>query len=172
MQNELYHHGILGQRWGVRRFQNKDGSRTPEGKRRYSKTVSDADKQNYLKKNNLNREYNKAVINNSKTKLIKDTVDQSANLIRQFKQYSDERIKNEGKNKKLDLSKMTDQELRSKINRELLERQYNNLFAEESSTVTKGQKTVNDVLSFAGSTMAVTSSALGIALAIRQMKGK
>ena len=31
---ELYHHGILGQKWGVRRFQNEDGSYTSEGKRR------------------------------------------------------------------------------------------------------------------------------------------
>ena len=30
----LYHHGILGQKWGIRRFQNKDGSYTEEGKRR------------------------------------------------------------------------------------------------------------------------------------------
>ena len=32
---QLYHWGIKGQRWGVRRWQNKDGSLTPEGKRRY-----------------------------------------------------------------------------------------------------------------------------------------
>ena len=31
----LAHHGILGQKWGIRRFQNKDGSRTAEGKKRY-----------------------------------------------------------------------------------------------------------------------------------------
>ena len=34
-QGELYHHGIKGQKWGVRRFQNKDGSLTPAGERRY-----------------------------------------------------------------------------------------------------------------------------------------
>ena len=31
----LEHHGIKGQRWGVRRFQNKDGSYTDAGKKRY-----------------------------------------------------------------------------------------------------------------------------------------
>ena len=32
--NELYHHGIKGQKWGVRRYQNPDGTRTSEGKKR------------------------------------------------------------------------------------------------------------------------------------------
>lgn len=31
----LYHHGIKGQKWGERRFQNEDGSLTPEGRERY-----------------------------------------------------------------------------------------------------------------------------------------
>ena len=33
-QNELYHHGIKGQKWGVRRYQNPDGSLTALGKKR------------------------------------------------------------------------------------------------------------------------------------------
>lgn len=34
--NELYHHGIKGQRWGVSRYQNEDGSLTAKGMKRYS----------------------------------------------------------------------------------------------------------------------------------------
>lgn len=33
---DIYHHGIKGQRWGIRRFQKKDGSLTAAGKKRYS----------------------------------------------------------------------------------------------------------------------------------------
>lgn len=35
--DELYHHGIKGQRWGIRRYRNEDGSLTEAGKRRYGK---------------------------------------------------------------------------------------------------------------------------------------
>ena len=41
MNNELQHHGILGMKWGVRRYQNEDGSLTPAGQKRYN-TMRDA----------------------------------------------------------------------------------------------------------------------------------
>lgn len=35
MNDELYHHGIKGQKWGIRRYQNPDGSLTLAGRKRY-----------------------------------------------------------------------------------------------------------------------------------------
>lgn len=38
---ELYHYGLKGMKWGVRRWQNADGTWTPAGKKRYS-VISEA----------------------------------------------------------------------------------------------------------------------------------
>lgn len=38
---DLYHHGIKGQKWGIRRYQNEDGSLTAEGRERYGKSLGE-----------------------------------------------------------------------------------------------------------------------------------
>ena len=43
----LAHYGIAGQQWGVRRFQNEDGTLTEEGRKRYLKEASDHDRDVY-----------------------------------------------------------------------------------------------------------------------------
>jgi len=43
-ENELYHHGIKGMRWGVRRYQNEDGSYTRAGRKRYGMDLDINDK--------------------------------------------------------------------------------------------------------------------------------
>lgn len=59
---ELYHYGIKGQKWGVRRYQNDDGSLTPSGKKRYS----DDSQINSIKRNETPR---KGLIQKRKDKL-------------------------------------------------------------------------------------------------------
>jgi hypothetical protein len=61
----IYHHGILGQRWGIRRFQNRDGSLTAAGRKRYDDSDgarSDTDKEdNSNKKFHLTDKQKKAI---------------------------------------------------------------------------------------------------------------
>jgi len=75
---DLYHHGIKGQRWGVRRYQNEDGSWTTAGRSRYSVGNGENGKQfssqkaikglNKLSKDLAKTRYKKAVIDYKKQK--------------------------------------------------------------------------------------------------------
>ena len=70
---------------------------------------------------------------------------------------------------KMDLSNMTDQQMREQINRAILEQQYNNMFNPKRES--KGREYVSRILDSAGNVLAITSSALGIALAIKELRG-
>ena len=66
----LAHHGVKGQRWGVRRFQNPDGSLTEKGKRRTKTLQGKSDKLDAKKaKLNSPRKVNSKLANRSKDRV-------------------------------------------------------------------------------------------------------
>ena len=66
-QNELYHHGIKGMKWGVRRFQKEDGSLTAAGKKRYDDGLTNSDKR--VSSNSDSKTPRKGLIQKRKDKL-------------------------------------------------------------------------------------------------------
>lgn len=143
VQTYLAHHGIKGQRWGVRRFQNADGTRTEAGKRRYS-----------------DKELGKAKTIAENASRITDNL---GKINRAIGDIHKESVKSKS------LSDMTDQELRNRVNRMNLEQRYSELSAGKKS---RGEVYVGHVLEMAGGALGVASSALAIALSIRQLKSK
>ena len=115
--SELYHWGIKGMKWGVRRYQNKDGTLTPAGKKRYAEDGRDEDGQEQQAQNS-----------SSKTR-------------------------------RQSISDLSDDELRTIVNRKQSERQLRDLLDAEDryynppapqNTQQQGQSMVNKVLRNAG----------------------
>ena len=100
----LMHHGIKGQKWGVRRYQNEDGSLTPEGLKRYG--VEDIYYQSMSgNRKSINRkQYIKNVKNVAKNEIKsgrnrKEVISEKKKAIDTINFYSRDDIKNEKKRK-------------------------------------------------------------------------
>lgn len=167
--DQIWHWGVKGMKWGVRRYQNADGSLTDAGKRRYSSDIAAnaKKKDNGLSKEALNDPNRWVKEDRERTKRVVDSGNQMAGNL---KTLNDKSMRIQARRTpKMDLSKMTDQEMREQINRAMLEKQYDDMF--NPKKVYSGREAVGDTLEIAGSVLAITSSALGIALAIKELKG-
>lgn len=76
-ETELYHHGVKGQKWGVRRFQDAAGSLTKAGRDRYRAKI-DADIREYKKKNRVSTEKAATVVTKKKALEVSKNVNKAS----------------------------------------------------------------------------------------------
>lgn len=138
MENDtLLHYGVKGMKWGVRRTPAQISA---DRTGRSIKTMTG---------------YRNASANaSSAARGVKDIISTAG----KGKAY--ERARKE-------MSTMSDQELKARVNRMNLEQQYSNLSVNK---VSKGRAFVENALTIGAGALAVTSSALGIALAIKELR--
>jgi len=163
----LTHAGIKGMKWGVRRYQNKDGSLTPAGKLRYDRDVRENNAKKKDNRINIDGPDPKRWVKEDTTR-AKGVVDSSQNMVRELKNI-DNNTRSKPKVQPMDLSNMSDKEMRDQINRAMLEKQYNDMFAPRKTS--RGREYVTKTLETAGTVLAIGSSALGIALSIKELRG-
>ena len=145
--DDLKHHGIKGQKWGIRRFQNKDGSLTPNGKKRYG-----AD--DY--KNTL------------------DKVNSAGKIVDEVRKYNNSAQKSSDPDMERRIRKsinnMSDKELQQRVQRLSMEDNYTRMMMHREN-LEKGESFVNKALNISTTALQGAATALTIAMILKQLKG-
>lgn len=161
--DEIKHHGIKGQKWGVRKYQNKDGSLTDAGKKRYGT------------KENFEKQYPEDVKRNVKaTKKTVGAVEKAATA----KQQNNERAKEEKKREikadrekqiREDAYKMSDKELRDVVNRLNMEERYTQVMRDRE-VIEVGKSKTEKFMDFTVTALTIASTGLSIYATLKGIK--
>ena len=167
---ELLHTGVKGMKWGVRRYQNKDGSLTPLGKKRYAKELA-----------KLEAEKKRIHQQELTAKKIKKLDDMRKDLDERKKALKPDDAPEPAKQQKAQpapqkrkLSELSNEEIQAKIDRMNLENRYRELANTPITNVpkkevSKGQRFVMDVLEQSGKNIATQASAYVIGVGVNKL---
>ena len=207
--SDLRHHGIKGMKWGVRRYQNKDGSLTPAGKKRYDE--SDEEREEREKKEKSKKTKAKVATAAIATAAVVTTAAVNKDKIKKGMEYVNTNKPSKGEKKETtaedykaglkkaqsankalegvrelankaddvayakkvrnDLTQMTDKELQQAVNRLNMEERYSQVM-QQRHKLERGESKVNQILDVAGNVLAGATTALTIAVAIKELNKK
>lgn len=167
---ELYHSGRKGMRWGVRLYQNKDGSLTPLGRKRYAKEKAKLE----VEKKRVRQQEQTARKIKKLDDMRKDLDERKKALKTDTTPESTKQPKAQTNSKKRKLSELSNEEIQAKIDRMNLENKYKELAqaridAVSKKEVSKGRKFAEEVLTNAGKNIATQTAAWALGTGVNKV---
>ena len=167
---ELLHTGVKGMKWGVRRYQNKDGSLTPLGKKRYAKELAKLE----AEKKRIHQQELTAKKIKKLDDMRKDLDERKKALKPDDAPESAKQQKARSAPQKRKLSELSNEEIQAKIDRMNLENKYKSLVQERidavsKKEVSKGQQFVMEVLEKSGKNIATQATAWVIGTGVNKL---